>query len=146
MIDLNTILTILLSLAILTVMMLAFRARRNSRKDEAWQLATAAWGLPQDDWEEPGLGADADLAGTLMPAAAEIQKEQATAPQRPGGLSPQTAPEPSDTAESTSPTSTAPTAASARLEELAADLFDDTKEERDLTGDDELDSLIDDLL
>ena len=147
LIDLNTILTILLSLAILTVMMLAFRARRNSRKDEAWQLATAAWGLPQDDWEEPGLGADADLAGTLMPAAAEIQKEQATAPQRPGGLSPQTAPEPSDTAESTSsPTSTAPTAASARLEELAADLFDDTKEERDLTGDDDLDSLIDDLL
>jgi len=82
-----------------------------------------------------------------MPAAAEIQKEQTTAPQRPGGLSPQTAPEPSGTAERTiSPTSTAPTAASARLEELAADLFDESKEERDITGDEELDSLIDDLL
>jgi len=148
LLDLNTVLTILLSMAILTVLLLAFRARRNSRKDEAWQLATAAWGLPQEEgWAEPGLGQDTDLAGTLMPAAAQIKSEQVATPQRPSGLSPKTAEQSTELSPRTSTaTSTAPTAASAKLEELASDLFDEPRSDRNVTGDEDLDSLIDDLL
>ena len=132
LIDLNTLLTIILSLAILTVLLLALRARRKRVGSEAWQLAHAAWGLPQEEnWGDNEATQDADLAGTLMPAASQIKVEES----------------------SESPTSDysgfasaePPTDASRRLAELSQDLFDDPPS-LPSSGDSELDSLIDDLL
>jgi hypothetical protein len=48
LIDMNTLLTILLSLAIVTVLLLAIRGRSNRSKNDALELTHAAWGLPQE--------------------------------------------------------------------------------------------------
>jgi len=134
LLDLNTLLTIILSLAILTVLMLALRARRNRVGSEAWQLAHAAWGLPQEEnWGDSEPSQDADLAGTLMPAASQIKAEEESIEPTSSDYSGFAAAEP-------------PTDASRRLAELSQDLFDDSTLTRPSSGDSELDSLIDDLL
>jgi hypothetical protein len=134
LLDINTLLTIILSMAIFTVLMLAVRARRNRAGSEAWQLAHAAWGLPQqeENWGESEPSQDADLAGTLMPAASQIKAEE-TSQSSASGYSGFTDTEP-------------PTDASRRLAELSQDLFDEAPTSRPSSGDSELDSLIDDLL
>ena len=133
LIDLNTLLTIILSLAILTVLMLALRARRKRVGSEAWQLAQAAWGLPQEEnWEDSEATQDADLAGTLMPAASQIKAEESI--------------ESTTSDYSGFASAEPPTDASRRLAELSQDLFDDSPVSRPSSGDSELDSLIDDLL
>ena len=150
LLDINTVLTILLSLAIVTVLLLTVRARGRRRKDDAWQLAHAAWGLPQEegwggDSDQMGMTPDVDLAGTLIPAASQIQ---ATAPPP----TTQTAPPATQTTTQTdysgfsSPTQQPPTDASQALADLSNDLFGSEAGSRPSSGDEALDSLIDDLL
>jgi hypothetical protein len=143
LIDMNTLLTILLSLAIITVLLLAIRGRSNRSKNEALELAHAAWGLPQEEgWGdnedgEVSRGPDADLAGTLIPAASQIQASKespvtSTPQETQSGLTQQVEAPPTD--------------ASRRLAELSDDLFGDSASSKSSSGDGELDSLIDDLL
>jgi hypothetical protein len=133
----NTLLTILLSLAIITVLLLAIRGRSNRSRNDALELAHAAWGLPQEEgWEdnedgETPRGPDADLAGTLIPAASQIQAAQESKETQ-SGFTPQVEEPPTD--------------ASRRLAELSDDLFGDTASSQPSSGDSELDTLIDDLL
>ena len=143
LIDMNTLLTIILSLAIVTVLLLAIRGRSNRSRDDALELAHAAWGLPQEEgWgdNEDGdvsRGPDVDLAGTLMPAASQIQASKespvtSTTQETQSGFAQQVEAPPTD--------------ASRRLAELSDDLFGDTASSSPSSGDSELDSLIDDLL
>jgi hypothetical protein len=137
LIDMNTMLTILLSLAIVTVLLLAIRGRSNRSRNEALELTHAAWGLPQEEgWGDNEDGEvprspDADLAGTLIPAASQIQASQESQETQPV-VAPQVDAPPTD--------------ASRRLAELSDDLFGDTPSSKSSSGDSELDSLIDDLL
>ena len=137
LIDMNTMLTILLSLAIVTVLLLAIRGRSNRSRNEVLELAHAAWGLPQEEgWGDNEVGEvprspDADLAGTLIPAASQIQAAQESQDTQTGVIQQVEAP---------------PTDASRRLAELSDDLFGDTTSSKSSSGDSELDSLIDDLL
>ena len=138
LLTLNNILSVMLMLAIMTIIFMMVRSRRDRRDNQAWELVTGAWGLPQDredsSWSDTGESfgtpavADVDLEGTLMPAASTIHAEQEQESKAP-----------------IPPTrDTAPTEASARLADLASDLFDEPPKED--KKDDDLDSLIDDLL
>jgi hypothetical protein len=143
LIDMNTLLTILLSLAIVTVLLLVIRGRSNRSKNDALELAHAAWGLPKEEgWEDNedgdvSRGPDADLAETLIPAASQIQASKessvsSTPQETQSGFAQQTEAPPTD--------------ASRRLAELSDDLFGDTASSSSSSGDSELDTLIDDLL
>lgn len=139
LIDLNTMLTILLSMAILTVLLLAVKARRSRSKRAAWQMAQEVWGLPQqEDWgDEASMAPDVDLAGTLLPAASQIAAAENTAP--PPAT---TTVDPYAGGGHSAPP---PTEASRKLAEISSDLFDEPAV-RPTSGDPVLDSLIDDLL
>jgi hypothetical protein len=142
LLNINTLLTIILSLAIVTVLLLAVKARRKRGRNEAWDLAHAAWGLPkEEDWGDGDgptrMDPDVDLAGTLMPAASQIQSSQSDAPKA-------SSTDHSGFAESRS--QTAPTDASKRLADISQDLFDEPATSKPSSGDSVLDSLIDDLL
>jgi hypothetical protein len=126
-------------LAIMSIIFMMVRVRSNRRDSQAWELVTGAWGLPQDrddgswgDTSEPlsaPASPDVDLEGTLMPAASAIQAEEQEVSK----------------SDITTARATAPTDASARLADLASDLFDEPRKGGD-ADDDDLDSLIDDLL
>ncbi len=134
LIDMNTLLTIILSLAIVTVLLLAVRARKNRAGSEAWQLAHAAWGLPKEEnWGDDSDSDDPDLSATLMPAAAQINSQKQVEEVQTSDYSGFAPAEP-------------PTDASRRLAEISQDLFDSPISNRPSSGDAELDSLIDDLL
>ncbi|MCH2349312.1 MAG: hypothetical protein MK233_05250, partial [Candidatus Poseidoniales archaeon] len=139
LLTLNNVLSVLLMLAIMSIIFMMVRVRSNRRDSQAWELVTGAWGLPQDrddgswgDTSEPlsaPASPDVDLEGTLMPAASVIQAEEQEASK----------------SDITTARATAPTDASARLADLASDLFDEPRKGGD-ADDDDLDSLIDDLL
>lgn len=143
LIDMNTLLIIILSLAIVTVLLLAIRGRSNRSRDDALELAHAAWGLPQEEgWGdnedgEVSRGPDVDLAGTLMPAASQIEASK----ESPVASTPQ-----ETQSGFTQQVEAPPTDASRRLAELSDDLFGDAASSSPSSGDSELDSLIDDLL
>lgn len=139
LLTLNNVLSVLLMLAIMSIIFMMVRVRSNRRDSQAWELVTGAWGLPQDkddgSWGDTSeslsapASPDVDLEGTLMPAASVIQAEEQEASK----------------SDITTARATAPTDASARLADLASDLFDEPRKGGD-ADDDDLDSLIDDLL
>ena len=147
LIDINTMLTILLSMAILTVLLLAVRARRARSRKDAWDMAQAVWGLPQqEDWgDDDGLGPSVDLAGTLLPAAAQISADENDQPPSAASDYSQPPSAASDAAHSGDFSAAAASDASRRLAEISTDLFDEPVS-RPSSGDAVLDSLVDDLL